>query len=336
MAQTYTTLPSLFTAIASAIRTKTGTTSAIVADKFPDYITTVYNAAKVGTASAADVRASKTFTNSSTVGATGMMADASTGTASSGTLVATKTPSTSIQYVNVTAGYTAAKYWKINAMTAGSATVTGTTWTANPTISVSTKGVVTSTYNTTKSVGASVTSGYITSATAGTMEASGTTTYQISTFAATTYTPSTAVQTASVKDKYCTGNITIKAMPVQMTVLEKTMSSSTKNFSYVNTGGSGTAALRYYTVTKSEIGFDPDAICWQDTGENYFKGCWFKIVPSYIAFVWNGFLIANTGGVVTNSSSTTWGGSTQPSTYYIPANNGGAGTGTGKIVFVKF
>ena len=201
MAQTHTTLPSLFTAIADAIRSKTGTTSAIVADKFPDYITTVYNAAKVGTASAADVRTGKTFTNSSSVGVDGAMTDASTGTASTGTAVSTITPSTSVQYVNVTAGYTAARYWKINAMAAGSAAVTGTTWTANPAITVSTKGVVTSTYNTTKSVGASVTAGYITAATAGTMEISGTTTHQITTFAAKTYTPSTAVQTAAVKDK---------------------------------------------------------------------------------------------------------------------------------------
>lgn len=160
MAQTHTTLPSLFTAIASAIRSKTGTSSAIVADKFPDYITTVYNAgntaAKVGTASAADVRTGKTFTNLSTVGATGTMTDATTGTASNGAAVSTITPTTSAQYVNITSGYTAARYWTIDAIQTETKTITPSTavQTASPSrgkylSSVTVKAISTETKSTT-------------------------------------------------------------------------------------------------------------------------------------------------------------------------------------------
>ena len=131
MAQTHTTLPSLFTAIASAIRSKTNSTVKIVADKFPDYITTVYNtgynSAKIGTATASDVRTGKTFTNSSTVGATGTMADATTGTASTGTAVSTITPTTSAKYVNITSGYTVARYWTIGAIQTETKTITPST-----------------------------------------------------------------------------------------------------------------------------------------------------------------------------------------------------------------
>jgi len=124
-------LVSLFQDIADAIRAKIGGSATIVADNFPDQIATVYTAgqtsAKVGTASAADVRSGKTFTNSSTIGGSGSLADSTTGTASSGTLVATKTPGASIQYVNVSAGYTAARYWAISAVSTETKTITPST-----------------------------------------------------------------------------------------------------------------------------------------------------------------------------------------------------------------
>ena len=41
MANTHTTLSSLFTAIANAIRAKTGSTATIVADDFPEAITSI-------------------------------------------------------------------------------------------------------------------------------------------------------------------------------------------------------------------------------------------------------------------------------------------------------
>lgn len=128
---THSSLSSLFTDIADAIRSKTGSSDGIVANDFPEAIEDVYDAAKVGTASAADVRSGKTFTNSSSVGISGSMANSTTGTTSTGTLVATKTPGTSVQYVNISAGYTAARYWAISAIstqtkstTAGTAVTT--------------------------------------------------------------------------------------------------------------------------------------------------------------------------------------------------------------------
>lgn len=130
MAQ-HDSLVSLFQDIANAIRAKIGGSATIVADDFPDQIATVYTAgqtsAKVGTASAADVRSGKTFTNSSTIGGTGSLADSTTGTSSTGTLVATKTPGASVQYVNVSAGYTAARYWAISAVSTETKTITPST-----------------------------------------------------------------------------------------------------------------------------------------------------------------------------------------------------------------
>lgn len=127
MPQTYTNLSSLFTAIANSIRSVTGSSAQIVADTFPQQITNISTSIKVGTASAADVRNGKTFTNATTVGGTGSMPDSTTGTASSGTLVATKTPSTTIQYVNLTAGYTPARYWKISAISTQTKSITAST-----------------------------------------------------------------------------------------------------------------------------------------------------------------------------------------------------------------
>lgn len=91
------------------------------------YIPRGQTSAKVGTASAADVRSGKTFTNSSTIGGTGSLADSTTGTTSTGTLVATKTPGASVQYVNISAGYTAARYWAISAVSTETKTITPST-----------------------------------------------------------------------------------------------------------------------------------------------------------------------------------------------------------------
>ena len=66
-------LSDYFTSLAAKIRGKTGSAATMTPNEMVDAIDDVYNAAKVGTATAGDVLSTKTFTNASTVGASGSM-----------------------------------------------------------------------------------------------------------------------------------------------------------------------------------------------------------------------------------------------------------------------
>ena len=92
---------------------------------------------------------------------------------------------------------------------AGSATTPNTIITANPTLSVnSSTGVVTANVNATESISPTVTAGYISTGSAGTMTVSGSNTLSLSTQAAQTITPGTTNQTIAA-GKYLTGVQTI-------------------------------------------------------------------------------------------------------------------------------
>lgn len=122
MARTHTTLSSLFTAIANAIRSKTGSTSEIVADDFPNEISSISVGTDVSdtTAAAADVRVNKVFYAADGTQTSGTLPDSTTGSSNTGTNVRTITPSTSTQYANITAGYTPARKWTISAISTAS------------------------------------------------------------------------------------------------------------------------------------------------------------------------------------------------------------------------
>lgn len=97
---------------------------------------------------------------------------------------------------------------------AGSAVTPATTVTANPTISVnSSTGLITATASATKSVTPTVSAGYVSSGTAGTITVSGSNTSQLTTQAAQTIHPSTSDQTIT-SGKYLTGTQTIKAVTI--------------------------------------------------------------------------------------------------------------------------
>ena len=93
----------------------------------------------------------------------------------------------------------------------GSATTPATTITADPTITVSSGGLITASYSGSKSVTPTVSAGYVTSGTAGTISTSGSKTQQLTVQAATTYYPSTTAQTIA-SGKYLTGTQTIAAV----------------------------------------------------------------------------------------------------------------------------
>lgn len=96
---------------------------------------------------------------------------------------------------------------------AGSATTPATSVTANPSISVSSGGLITATASATKSVTPTVSAGYVGSGTAGTITVSGSNTQQLTTQAAATITPTKSSQTAVAAGRYTTGAITVAAIP---------------------------------------------------------------------------------------------------------------------------
>lgn len=118
--------------------------------------------------------------------------------------------------VTVPSGYYSAQASK--AVASGSAKTPATTITTNPTISVSSSGLITASASATKSVTPTVSAGYVSSGTSGTITVSGSNTSQLSTQSATTITPTTASQTAVSAGKYTTGAITVGAIPSEYIV----------------------------------------------------------------------------------------------------------------------
>ena len=93
-------------------------------------------------------------------------------------------------------------------VSSGSAATPATSITANPSISVSSSGLITASVSASKSVTPTVSAGYVSSGTAGTVSVSGSNTSQLTTQAAQTITPTTTNQTIS-SGRYLTGNQTI-------------------------------------------------------------------------------------------------------------------------------
>ena len=108
--------------------------------------------------------------------------------------------------VTAPAGYYAESASKTIA--SGSVAVNSVTVSNNPTITVGSDGLITASLNTSTGIGATVSSGYVTSATPGTVYVNISNTSQLDTVSATTYTPTTTDQTIS-SGQYLTGAQTI-------------------------------------------------------------------------------------------------------------------------------
>ncbi len=113
--------------------------------------------------------------------------------------------------VNVPAGYYEEAASK--SIASGSATTPATTITADPTISVSSSGLITATASASKSVTPTVSAGYVSSGTAGTVTVSGSKTQQLTTQAAKTVTPTKSEQTAVTSGVFTTGIVKVAAIP---------------------------------------------------------------------------------------------------------------------------
>ena len=158
--------------------------------------------------------------------------------------------------VSAPAGYYSSAATKTVA--SGSATTPATSITANPSISVnSSTGVITATTSATKSVTPTVSAGYVSSGTAGTVTVSGSNTENLSTQAGTTITPTTSQQTAVAAGKYTTGAVKVDPIPSQYIIPSGTKSITAngtgidvKQYEYANVNVSGSAPI-LETITKS-------------------------------------------------------------------------------------
>lgn len=113
--------------------------------------------------------------------------------------------------VTAPAGYYGSSASK--SVASGSASTPATTITANPSISVnSSTGVITASVSGSKSVTPTVSAGYVSSGTAGTITVSGSNTSQLSTQASKTVTPTEAEQTAVAAGKYTLGTVKVGAI----------------------------------------------------------------------------------------------------------------------------
>lgn len=113
--------------------------------------------------------------------------------------------------VTAPAGYYASSASK--SVASGSAATPATTITATPTISVnSSTGVITASVSASQSVTPTVSAGYVSAGTAGTITASGSDTEQLSVQAGTTITPTESQQVAVAAGKYTTGAVNVGAI----------------------------------------------------------------------------------------------------------------------------
>ena len=137
---------------------------------------------------------------------------------------------------------------------AGSASTPATSITADPTISVSSGGLITVTASASKSVTPTVSPGWVSSGTAGTVTVSGSKTQQLSVQAAKTVTPTTSAQTAVAAGKYTTGIVTVAAIPPEYIVPSGTKSITASGTHDVTDYASASVAAGSATMPSSMSG----------------------------------------------------------------------------------
>ena len=153
--------------------------------------------------------------------------------------------------VSVPSGYYAENASK--SVASGSASTPATTITANPSISVnSTTGVITASVSGSKSVIPTVSAGYVSSGTSGTITVSGSNTSNLSTQAAATITPTKQSQTAVAAGKYTLGAVTVAAIPAayqDVSSVDATASDVVSGKKIVNSSGTvvtGELVIQHY------------------------------------------------------------------------------------------
>ena len=174
--------------------------------------------------------------------------------------------------VTAPAGYYSTAATK--SIAAGSAFSPAVTITKAPTIGVNTSGVVTASYNGSSSITPTVTSGYISQGTAGTISTTGTSTYQLTSKAAATYYPSTADQTIA-SQRWLVGNQTIKSVTTSNLTAENIAEG------VVVKVGDANNASRITQITGTHSGGGKHKVKIIQAGANGGSGVAYNDIPHY-------------------------------------------------------
>ena len=132
---------------------------------------------------------------------------------------------------------------------AGSATTPATAITSNPSISVDSAGLITATTSASQQVTPTVSAGYVSEGTAGTVTVSGSSTEQLPTLGAQTVTPTKSSQTVQTTGKYMTGDVTVDPIPSQYIVPSGSVTITENGTTDVTDKASVTVAFKYATIT---------------------------------------------------------------------------------------
>lgn len=177
--------------------------------------------------------------------------------------IATKTASNlsaSGATVTVPAGYYASQTTK--SVASGSAKTPATTITKNPSITINSSGLITASVSGTQSVTPTVSAGYVSSGTAGTITVNGSATKQLAFQPAKTITPSTASQIAVSSGYYTGGNITVAG---DANLIAGNIKSGTSIFGVTGTyegsgGSSGDTSVEDGLITKTLTNYTNDRV----------------------------------------------------------------------------
>lgn len=134
---------------------------------------------------------------------------------------------------------------------AGSATTPATAITSNPSISVDSAGLITATTSASQQVAPTVSAGYVSEGTAGTVTVSGSSTEQLPTLGAQTVTPTKSSQIVQTTGKYMTGDVTVDPIPSQYIVPSGSVTITENGTTDVTDKASVTVAISYATITVS-------------------------------------------------------------------------------------
>ena len=214
----------------------------------------------------------------------------------------TVTPSTTAQVLD-TDGKVMDDDVTVNAVAQGSATTPATIITANPSISVSSGGLITATVSKTQQITPTVIEGYVSAGTPGNVGVSGSNTQQLTTQGAQTIYPSSTDQSIA-SGKYLTGTQTFKGVTVTGLTADKVLQGNVvkigdaddddRIMSVTGTAQGGITPTGTKTITANGTGIDVYSYQYADVAvpNSYSASDEGKVVS-------NGALVAQTSDTVT-------------------------------------